>query len=108
MTKVTYDEDNFCLTMEGHAGAAPAGEDLVCAALSMLMFTLQAAVQDHIEILMPSVYQADGAMSVRCSPAPRQKKTCRTLYRTIFAGWELLGKQYPEYGQVIQTEQEGM
>lgn len=108
MTKVQYDEENFSLTIDGHAGSAPKGEDLVCAAVSMLAFTLEAAVKDHMETLLPSVYHADGKIVIRCTPAPRHKKTCRTIFRTIFAGFELLGQQYPEYVQAIQTEQEGM
>ena len=80
----------------------------MCAALSMLMFTLQAAVEDHMEAMLPAVYQADGTMTVRCTPAPRHKMACRTIYRTIFAGCELLARQYPEYVQAIKTEQEGM
>ena len=53
MTRVCYDRAGLLLRMEGHAQAGPEGQDLVCAALSMLMMALerriltQTAVSDY-------------------------------------------------------------
>ena len=49
MTRIEYDRAAFSLTMEGHAGAGEAGNDLVCAALSTLMMTLERRMQDTAE-----------------------------------------------------------
>lgn len=102
MTRIYYDDGGFSLTMKGHAGAAPAGQDIVCAAASMLMFTLQAAVEDHMQALMPTVLHTDGEIRISCRPAPRQKKLCRTIYRTIFTGCELLAQNYPDHVMTIR------
>ena len=107
MTKIRYDEENFCLTMRGHAGAAPAGRDLVCAALSTLMFTLESAVMERRELLFPAVCRRPGEMRVQCRPRPGQEKACREIYRTVFAGCELLGREYPAYVQAVKTGLEG-
>lgn len=37
--------DRFIISIEGHADSAPAGQDLICAAASMLALTLIAAVR---------------------------------------------------------------
>ena len=104
MTKVVYNPTDFVLSMEGHAHAGPAGNDLVCAALSMLRATLEAAIEDHQQALMPAVYKADGIFSVRCRPSQRNRRMCRTILQTIFRGCELLSVQYPQHVQSILQE----
>ena len=49
MTRVCYDRAALSLSMEGHAGAGEAGNDLVCAALSALMLTLEKRMQETAE-----------------------------------------------------------
>ena len=102
MITVLYDEENFSLTMKGHARSAPMGNDLVCAAASMLMFTLEATVADHIQALMPTVVKTDGEIRISCRPAPRQKRLCRTIMRTIYTGCELLQQAYPDNVKTIR------
>ena len=45
MTKIIYERDRCHVTMTGHAGSAPAGEDLVCAGLSSLLRVLVLAAE---------------------------------------------------------------
>ena len=44
MTRIVYAPETPALRMEGHAGGGEVGRDPVCAALSMLMYTLLAAL----------------------------------------------------------------
>ena len=53
MTRVCYDRAGLLLRMEGHAQAGPEGQDLVCAALSMLMMTLERRMQERAEAVLP-------------------------------------------------------
>lgn len=106
MTRVFYDEANFCLSMTGHSMYAPRGEDLICAALSVLMFTLEEAVMDHKETMLPTVSHADGGIRIQCRPKDKHKRTCRTIFRTIYTGCELMSSRFPEYVQTSR-EQEG-
>ena len=47
MIRVSYETGNHCMTMDGHAGAGEYGHDIVCAAASILMHTLEATVMDN-------------------------------------------------------------
>lgn len=42
MTVVVFDRESGTVSMRGHAGAGERGGDIVCAALSILMYTLAA------------------------------------------------------------------
>ena len=48
MTKITYHPQEYHLRIEGHAGFAEAGEDLVCAGISVLGWTLVAGAEEEI------------------------------------------------------------
>ena len=40
MIKITCEPQTYRITVEGHSGSAPKGEDLVCAAVSIIVLTL--------------------------------------------------------------------
>ena len=44
MIEIVYDRMRLRLTADGHAGFAEAGQDIVCAAVTILVYTLAAAV----------------------------------------------------------------
>ena len=96
MTRVRYEPGRFCLTVAGHAGAGPRGQDLVCAALSMLTATLEAAAEAQAERLRPTVRRSPGRVQIRCRPEPDSRGLCRCVFETVFAGFTLLGGQYPD------------
>ena len=104
MTKISYDEAEYCLSMKGHAGSAPKGEDLVCAALSMLMFTLEETVQDMRETLLPTITHTKSGVRIRCRPSGVYCIICRTIFRTVYTGCELLSRHYPEFVQTTELE----
>ncbi|MBO5497246.1 MAG: ribosomal-processing cysteine protease Prp, partial [Oscillospiraceae bacterium] len=60
MTRAIYDREQLRLTLEGHAGAGPRGDDLVCAALSMLAMTLERRVREREEEYLPAVSRGPG------------------------------------------------
>lgn len=97
MTRVSYETGNHCMTMDGHAGAGEYGHDIVCAAASILMHTLEATVMDNQTVLQPSVSKRKGYARIQCEPTKRNKRRCEDIYRTIFRGYELLAQQYPEH-----------
>ena len=43
MIQITHTDG--CITIEGHAGYAPAGQDIVCAAVSALVMTFIASIE---------------------------------------------------------------
>lgn len=99
MTRVSYDTENLTMEINGHAGAGTPGHDLVCAAVTMLMRTLEASVMDNKERLRPTVCHRNGYARIQCDPAPRARAKAKEIYATIYRGYELLAIQYPEYVQ---------
>lgn len=97
MIKIIYvtDPEGGKLTMraEGHAGYAPAGQDIVCAAVSCLMQTLaySAAEDEHTS---SCIYQGkDGpVVSVKAGDSVLM----RDKFELVADGLTLLAEQYPE------------
>lgn len=102
MIQVTIgDRDGYLwLTMEGHAGAAPKGQDIVCAAATMLMYTAAQAALDmgsRGELRRPpSVMLDDGNAGVSFRPKEEAMEKGRLTLDVIRRGLEVLGKRYPE------------
>lgn len=96
MTRVRYDERELRMEIIGHAGFAEHGGDIVCAAASILMQTLETALQDCADELLPTVRKRPGEAMIYCDPEPEQERKCRDIMRTIFAGYELLANSYPD------------
>ncbi len=97
MTRVSYDERTLKMEISGHAGAGDYGRDLVCAALSALTQTLEAALEDSREEMLPTVRKAPGEALIICRPEAQQERRCRDIMGTVFIGFELLANRYPEY-----------
>lgn len=102
MIQVTIgDRDGYLwLTMEGHAGTAPKGQDIVCAAATMLMYTIAQAALDmgsRGELRgPPSVMLDDGNAGVSFRPKEEAMEKGRLVLDVIRRGLEVLWKRYPE------------
>lgn len=96
MTRVVYDPAEPRLTFEGHAGTAARGADLVCAALSMLVMTLEARLQELAERAYPAVSRAPGQVWIACRPEDDSVQLCRECFETVAAGLALLARERPE------------
>lgn len=92
MTAVRYDREGLRLEMEGHAGAGEFGRDLVCAALSMLMMTLERRMEERAERTLPQVRRAPGSFMIRCRPEREDEPLCRESFDTVAAGLALLAE----------------
>lgn len=102
MTKVFYYPDEHRLEVKGHAGAAENGQDLVCAAESMLTFTLiNAATDDPAYMAHVYMNQNNAEIRVQCYPDPEHEPLCREMFRTVLHGYLALQEEYPENVQVI-------
>ena len=97
MTQICYDRENLRLSMEGHAKAAPAGQDLVCAALSMLMMCLERRLRDYGDGLWLTVKKAGGSACIEARAEDELLEKCRESFDTVFAGFMLLAENRPEH-----------
>ena len=96
MIRARYGRKGLSLDLRGHALFAPKGEDVVCAAASALAFTAAAALQNEAERFYPRVVRRPGELRIACEPAEGSRRACRRLLDTIWVGFELLARDYPE------------
>lgn len=106
MTRISYDRENLRLTMEGHAGAGVLGADPVCAALSMLMMTLQRRMEDRAEEALPMISRGPGRFEIACEPEDEEEALCRESFDTVAAGLALLAENRPEFVSFRLSEEE--
>ena len=88
---ITVSMDEKTLRMEGHAGYAAKGEDIVCAAVSAIWYMVT-------EKLKKDGYVSDMHEESGCCEL-RLKKTdivTRTVFDTAFCGFRLLAENYPQ------------
>jgi len=103
MIRATYNRQETRLTVKGHAGSAPKGQDLICAAASILGFTAVACAEDNKDKYFPAITQHDGELRIECSPLKSYITPCRRMLDTVFTGMELLESEYPDF---VRTERE--
>ena len=96
MTRVIYEPEEHRMRIEGHAGSAPMGEALVCAAATILGWTLIAGAEEDPDYGM-HLYLNDGIIDVRCYPQEEKEERCRDLFNTIARGYDLMAGKYPDY-----------
>lgn len=97
MIKIIYvaDPEGGKLTMraEGHAGYAPAGQDIVCAAVSCLMQTLAYSAAEN-EKTSSCIYQGEEGPVLNVEAG--DSVLMRDKFELVADGLDLLAEQYPE------------
>ena len=83
MIKAVYDSDALTLTLSGHAGYAPKGQDIVCAGVSALVYTL--------------------INGCRCELAGEtvRVKDDRRVYDAVLTGLKMISKKFPKNLRVV-------
>ena len=89
------------LTLEGHADSAPEGEDLVCAAASILAYTAAQEVRDMERAgklrKRPRVELSKGRCRVTCTPKAEAWSEALHTYKVAQTGFRLLAANFPEH-----------
>lgn len=105
MTTVSFlrDARGLCgIRVSGHAGYAPAGEDIVCAAASVLITTCANALES-VAGIRPEVSQKPAMIQVSLPGglSPTGEHDARIILRTAEQGFLDIAAQYPSYLQII-------
>lgn len=99
MIKVTFTErgKNLSLRLEGHAGYARRGKDIVCASASILAYTLAYIVDsiDEVETAI-NLKSGDAAIECRCKDEQTYARVA-DAYNYTKSGYALLAQNYPQY-----------
>lgn len=97
MIKVIYEADpeggKLTMRAEGHAGYAPAGQDIVCAAVSCLMQTLAYSAAED-ERTSSCIYQGKEGPVVNVEAG--DSVLMRDKFELVADGLDLLAEQYPD------------
>ncbi len=99
MINITFKPKTLELEVTGHAGWANKGEDIVCAAVSALFYTLAEALCESEELLndIPVIKEEDGNGYISCSPKEEYEGNITRTYWTILVGLQMVAEQYSEY-----------
>lgn len=95
MTKIDIakDGDEFSILIQGHAGYANPGNDIVCAAISILPQTLIKYMEDHEK---PCNYK------ITSGYAWVYGRECDEAFQVIKSGLELIEANYPQFVEVTK------
>ena len=92
---------SITMNLSGHAGQAERGNDIVCAAASILAYTVAQALQFQYEDgglrKKPHIKLEPGDTVIIAKPIPeRYEETLHTFF-IAQVGYSLLAKTYPQY-----------
>ena len=103
MVKVTFEEinNNLILRLEGHAGQAEIGKDIVCASCSILAYTLAQFVKEAEndgQLKSPPLIKLEsGDTVISCEPTNEILWGMHNMYLFAQMGYVLLSQNYPQY-----------
>ena len=91
MVRISTNEKNMAVKAQGHSGYRPKGQDIVCSAVSILLYSYAA------ELLRlgakPDIRDDGDVFEIR----PGTGKGCRPAYDTVITGLRLLADEYPQH-----------
>ncbi len=83
------------IEVSGHAQFAESGSDIVCSAVSMLMFTIANKLDDLEKFIIVEIDEEDGGY-MQIEIIKRDEQT-NLLFDTLVFGLEMIKQQYKEY-----------
>ncbi len=102
MTKVYYREyyDRYLLIVEGHSGFNESGKDIICSAVSILVYSLLNMLKDEESdrrLILRREVLNDGYFCVEVEPLDFSKQRTKGIIDTVIMGLSLLNEEYPEF-----------
>lgn len=93
---ITITHRNNTITVKGHAGYAPHGQDIVCASISALVQVFVASVEELSSDKLKCEIRAGNAV---ISYKNLSEKS-RTLLDSFFIGCRMIADSYPQYVRI--------
>lgn len=91
--------------IDGHAGYAEAGEDIICSAVSVLAQSICNGITDVIKI-EPIIEVEDGLLNVSLRRNSIEEiKQCQVLLETLIINLKDLEESYKDYIKVVVQEE---
>ena len=105
LIKVTFTEsyDKLSLRLEGHAGYAEHGNDIVCASASILAYTLASIVDSFTDVeSIINLTIGDTTIECICVEEETYTKVANAFHYTQI-GYALLAHNYPQYVRLKES-----
>lgn len=92
---------SITLTVTGHAGQAPAGQDIICSSATILMYTVAQMAQymysrDKLK-KKPHITMGDGDASITVKPKDAYYGEALHTFFVAQVGYSLLAHNYPQF-----------
>lgn len=96
MINITFDPNTFTLDITGHAEHGKKGEDIVCAAISTLFYTLGESLYATRYMMAEDVIfdDEDGNGHITCKPKEEYEGNVSLIFWTILNGFQLVARNY--------------
>lgn len=98
------DKISYEVKAKGHAGAGKYGQDIVCAAVSVLMQTLANEVEEAARagtVALGAVAHGDGWMKVEATPTRESCNMVEAWVELVQDGLDALAESYPENVELV-------
>ena len=85
------------LTVRGHAGYAPIGEDIICSAVSSVVYTLKIALEKadkNKKVLLLKCELNEGEAIITFEPLSAETQA---VFKAVLDGLKVLSESYPDY-----------
>ena len=99
MINIEFNPKTFSVDITGHAEHGEKGEDIVCAAISTLFYTLGEALWQSASLLYeePLVKDEEGDGYLVCHPKEEYEGNIARTYWTVLVGLQMIAEQYPKH-----------
>ena len=103
MITIKYDRKHYLLEVDGHAQSGEAGHDLVCSAVSILVYTAAANAErmsdEKSRFHKPKIEIEQGKATIKCRPTTGFKAVAKLAMDSVCIGFDILAQKYPAYVQ---------
>lgn len=96
MIKITFEPDTLTIDINGHAEHGKKGEDIVCAAISTLFYTLASSLYEVKHMMAEDIdfSDEDGNGHISCNPKKEFEANVSLIYWTILNGFQMVADEY--------------
>lgn len=96
MIEIKFNPTEYTLDVEGHANHGEKGEDIVCAAISALFYTLAESLYAYKDMMEEDIdfSDEDGNGHISCKPKAEYEANVSLVYWTILNGFEVVSRHY--------------
>ena len=95
MIEIKYNASELELNINGHAGYAEEGKDIVCSAVSCLFYTLAETLSSSTDYLKGYSINTEKG-HIKAIPKPQYKAVIQRTFFTICTGLSMIAEEYPE------------